>query len=391
MRIGILTYWNSDNNYGQILQCYALQKYLRLHGHDVFLIRYFTPKVKDSILCKIRRNISIKRLIYHFSEQRKIDEKINKYENDLYLKNLELNKLRKFDEFRNNHIITSKKCYYSLAQLRTNPPAADIYICGSDQVWNNSLLNPETEVWYLGFGSNNVRRISYAASIGRLITNKETKKFKQYLQKFDAISVREKSSQCLCEDLGIKDVHVTLDPTLLLSADEYRKIEYSPKNSLKESFLFMYILNVTDKNEIYWDIISEYLRCCGSKLKIVYSSGYVQAREIIKNIKSLQATLPEWLYYIDNSLCVITTSFHGVVFSIKMHKPFIAILLNNKFSKGNDRIISLLNSIGLSDRILNPQIPIKDQIEKPIDWSVVDNNISKLQKESFDFLKINLS
>jgi len=390
MRIGILTYWTSNNNYGQILQCYALQKFLRLQGHEAFLIRYLPHNIKISLFQKIKRNLSVKKLLYRFSPQKKRDKELAAFEHSLYLRNVELDKIRKFDDFKNNYINASQKVYNSMGELRQNPPEADVYICGSDQVWNNSLLSPETSVWYLNFGERGIRRIAYAASIGRDISEYEKKKFKQYLLRFNAISVREKSSLLLCESLGIRHVQVTLDPTLLLPVEEYRKLESAPQDSGVKTYLFMYVLNVSCKDEIYWDKIKAYLSRSRLDFKIVCSSGYMQARELVNEYANLQATLPEWLFYIDNSSYVMTTSFHGVVFCIKMHKPFLVILLTNRYAKGNDRIISLLEAIGLSERIFNPNLQLKMQIEKPINWEMVDENVSKLQQKSFEFLKNNL-
>lgn len=390
MRVGILTYWTSTDNYGQILQCFALENFLRQQGHEAFLIRYSPVFQKDNIVVRIKRNLSLKKILSRLSGQSGQGHKADRHERELFEKNAMLNKERKFDEFREKHIIASEECFHSLKELKKHPPVAEAYICGSDQVWNNSLLKSETGAWFLNFGDKYTKRISYAASIGRNLKDEELKAFRKYLRKFDAISVREKSSELLCKRVGISNAVVTLDPTLLLPANVYRGLEQKPKEDVSKPYLFMYVLNVEDKEEIYWNKIKDYQAESGLDIKTVCSSGYVQARELIDGHSNLQATVPEWLYYIDNSKCVITTSFHGVVFCIKMHKPFLAILLTNRFSKGNDRIVSLLNSVGLPDRVLDPKNPIKKQAEAYIDWTIVDDKICELQRKSFDFLNANL-
>lgn len=385
MRIGVITYWNSNDNYGQILQCYALQKCLRDKGHDAFLIRYLPRSQSLTLGQKIRKHLSPQGIAYLLSKQHKTDKCTYHEEERLRLINLDLNKKRDFEDFRQKHIHSTEIVYRDLRELRNNQPKADIYICGSDQVWNNPLELPETAAWYLAFGNAETRRVAYAASIGRDLNQHELPLFKKYLAAFEKIGVREESTRLLCERLNIKNVQVTLDPTLLLPVEEYRKIASFQSNTGKP-YLFMYVLNVSTSSEIHWEKIREYIEREELDFKIVCSSGYMQARELLEGYRNLQATVPEWLWCIDNARCVITTSFHGVVFCIKMHKPFLAILLTNKYSKGNDRITSLLNTLGLSERIYRPALSVEEQLGKPIYWKDVEHKINELQKQSRNFL-----
>lgn len=387
MKIGIITYWNSDDNYGQQLQCYALQTYLHLLGHNAFLIRYAPSPEKLSFITKIFRKLSIRTLKNFFSySHRQIKRQ------EIYLKgiNSKLNKQRGFEEFRNKYLQVSTEIYYSIEELRICPPQADIYICGSDQIWNNSLMESNSAAWFLDFGAKEVKRISYAASIGRTFTVKELNVFRRFLFAFDAISVREQSSKKLCQQMGFEDVTVTLDPTLLLSMSQYESLIAKEEKDKKHDYLFMYVLNVATQAEIYWDVIQQYLKKKTLDFHIVCSSGYMQARELIKEYKNEQVTISQWLSYIKNAQCVITTSFHGVVFCIKMHTPFLAILLTNRYANGNTRIISLLHSVGLENRIYNSANDILEQMNCPIDWIQVDIKLKELQHISFDFIKKNI-
>lgn len=386
MHIGIITYWSSSNNYGQILQCYALQKYLQSKGHTPFLIRYQPANFKISLIQKIFQNLSFKKIKYRFSKQRKENKKQERIKKQLSLINQELNKQREFEDFRRKNIIYTEKIYKSLKELQQNPPEADIYICGSDQIWNNSLHYKDTLAWYLNFGNRNIPRISYAASIGRDFDAKELIRFKKLLMPFKKISVREYKSKQLCESLGLKNVEVVLDPTFLLPVDEYRKLE--SQKSILESYIFIYILNVKTKEEMYWNAINKYAKGKNLSIRIVSSSGYIEARHLIKEITFEEATIPEWLTLIDNAKYIITTSFHGIVFCLKMHKPFLAILLTNEYSSGNIRIQSLLEKIGLKNRIYNPAYPVETQIEQPINWENVDTRLNELIRESCEFLNI---
>ena len=121
-------------------------------------------------------------------------------------------------------------------------------------------------------------------------------------------------------------------------------------------------------------------------VRVVASSGYLPAQDFLPGYQNEQATIPEWLSLIKHSEFVITTSFHGVVFCLLNHKPFYAVLLNNEFSKGNDRIISLLKTVGLEKRIVSSASDINSIKFVEINWGNVDEKLSKLRKESIDFL-----
>lgn len=384
MKIGILTYWSSSDNYGQVLQCYALQRYLINQGHDAFLIKYNPSNETIPIWRKLINNLSFQKIVYKFSSQRRKDKQNFILEQHLRDFNRKLNVKRQFDEFRHEYIHSTDIVYSSIDELRNSPPEADAYICGSDQVWNNSLLLRNAAAWYLSFGKENVKRFSYAASIGRYLQKEEMPTFRKYLAKFDAISVREDSARELCVQAGFPQTQVTLDPTLMLPIENFRRLEHC--NGFQEHYMFLYVLNVSTQEEIYWKEIQAYLQTTNLALKIVCSSGYMQARELLESHHNIQATIPEWLGYIDDAQCVMTTSFHGVVFCIKMHKPFLAIMLTNKYAKGNDRIISLLHQLDLSSRIYNPNKSIDVQMTPVIDWDKVEQKIFALQKVSREFL-----
>lgn len=385
MKIGILTYWTSSDNYGQQLQCFALQTHLRNQGYDAFLIKYM-PTISVPIWKRILKKMAVHRILFYFCKKKRI----NSEEQKLLRRNLRMNKKRNFEEFRSKFLVSTKNVYYSIDELRKNPPAADVYICGSDQVWNNPLEDNNTAGWFLDFGSSNVKRISYAASIGRELLQYELPQFSKFLANFDAISLREDSTKDICDKLGFSDSVVTMDPTFLLSIEDYLNLLENVQQTEPPAFLFLYILNVTTSDEIYWSNVFKYIQQKNLGVKIVCSSGYYQARELIPGHGNILATIPEWLWYVNNAACVMTTSFHGMVFCLKMNTPFLVILLTNRYSKGNIRIISLLEKLGLEDRIYNPAIPVKEMMEKQIDWDRVNKKLAELQELSFEFLHSNL-
>lgn len=394
MRIGIITFWSSNDNYGQLLQCYALQKYLRQQEHDVFLIKYnpisFDSKRPKEILKNILRPIVYS--VLHFFNPKKFKPYtfyIN--EKKLNRQNKILNRGRKFDEFRDRYIVSTPIEYTSIKQLRNYPPIADIYMCGSDQIWNTVRGN-DSKGYFLDFGKKNVKRIAYSCSIGGKVFNiKEQGLFCNYIKKLDAISVRESSLKHICDSAGRTDAEVIADPTFLLPKESYIELAYTAYKEKYKPYMFLYILNVFSENEIDWSRIEAYIHDKNIGLSLVNGSGACQARPISSTQPVFYATIPEWLNGIKNAECVLTSSFHGVVFSIIMQKPFLAILLTNEFAKGNDRITSLLSELGLSDRIFSSDIPLREQMEKTIDWNTVNVRVQNLSSKAESFLRRHIS
>lgn len=381
MIIGIVTYWSSSDNYGQQLQCFALQKYLIGLGHDAYLIKYM-PTSHIPLWRRIAR--SIKYCLLVSSEQKEKDKKLKL----ICERNKLLNSRRGFKEFRDKYINTTEIVYRNIKELRNNPPDADIYICGSDQVWNNSLQDPDTAGWFLDFGKPTVKRVSYAASIGRDIDSCEINRFTKYLKNFNAISVREQKAYALCHQLGFNKSIIAIDPTLLLNSSDYDSIAIDSNGAdvAGKPYVFIYTLNIRTAEEIYWDDFQEIIAKDGLQIRSVSSSGYLPAQDLLPGIQNEQATIPEWLSLIKHSEYVITTSFHGVVFCLLYHKPFYAVLLQNEYSKGNDRIISLLANVGLENRAIASTQDIEIAQYADICWEEIDKKIYQFRKKSIDFL-----
>lgn len=386
MRIGIVTYWRSSDNYGQQLQCFALQKYLIGLGHDTYLIKYM-PTSHIPLWRRIARSVKYRLLVSSEQKEKDRNTKLISERNKL------LNCRRGFKEFRDKYIKSTEIVYRNIKELRNNPPAADIYICGSDQVWNNSLKDPNTAGWFLDFGKPTGKRVSYAASIGRDIDSSEINRFTKYLKNFNAISVREQKAYALCHQLGFDKSIIAIDPTLLLNSSAYDSIEINSNGTdvAGEPYVFIYTLNIRTAEEIYWDDFQKIIVKDGLQIRSVSSSGYLPARELLPGVQNKQATIPEWLSLIKHSEYVITTSFHGVVFCLLYHKPFYAVLLNNEYSKGNDRIISLLEFLHLSNLIVSNSESLKQINFENIDWIDVDAMIALLRQKSTHFIDDTLS
>jgi hypothetical protein len=334
MKIGIMTFWWSDDNYGQILQCYALQKYLRNAGHDAYLIRYDprndyekTPALRKVI--KAFNPVKLVRYIWYKIKKRTIYDRL-----------AIINTTRNFEDFREKYIKQSEKIYFSYQELLEDPPESDMYIVGSDQVWNPDFLSSKkntnrVKAYFLDFGDTGKKQIAYAASFGKEQTADDfIREITPLLKKFDYVSVREKSGVDICRQCGVKAEWVP-DPTMLLNADDYRILFKNEQSVLPgKPYLFLYLLG----NKTKLSIKAVYQWAKEKKLEVVYVSGNAQ----VDNYKKVCATIPQWISLIDNAEYVLTNSFHGCVFSLIFQKPFIPIMLTGKDVSGmNTRLTSL--------------------------------------------------
>lgn len=378
MKIAILSFTSSENNYGQMLQCYALQTYLRNKGHDAFHVRYIPhaggrSSVRSAAdLAKYLRTYFDWQLVVNYLRKRRYPLDDGR---------------REFASFRENSLRLYDTVYRSIDDLVTSPPEAEAYVAGSDQIWGASLGDPNTAGWYLRFGRATARRVSYAASIGRSLGEGELPVFKRYISELDAVGVREASAVGICERCGI-EARLNVDPTLLLSAEDYGALAggAAAGSIPQKPYLFVYVLNVLYPRDIYWDVFARYADDTGLEVAPVYSSGYFSAYPIIPEREALLPTVPGWLDLLRNARGVVTTSFHGVVFSILFHRPFLVVLLRGKRAGGNDRVCTLLENVGLSVRAFDPQRGVAEQMEAPIDWADVDARLSEMRGSSADYL-----
>lgn len=343
MKIGILTYWWASDNYGQLLQCYALQRYLRDLGHETFIIRYNYNN--EGIRIKVpvwkRALKALNPVIFYKYFERKILRK----------RILEINKVREFDVFRSKYISLSNDFYAKYENLSANPPEADVYIVGSDQVWNFSFtdfsgVKNVVHAYMLDFGRENVKRISYAASWGvSAISDDLRKEITPLLKKFDYVSVREQKGLDLCKQCGVDNAEWVCDPTLLLDAESYRTL-YRENEIRKpqKKYIFVYMLN----NQYEFNLDSIYRFAKERNLDVIFVTGNYKAEKR----KLFYATIPEWLYLIDNAEYVISNSFHCAVFSILFKKQFGVVKLSGIHSGMNTRLDSLFDFFSISERYI---------------------------------------
>jgi hypothetical protein len=341
-------------NYGATLQAYALMKFLQNKNHDVEIINY-----KPVYLCT-RYNF------WYIASQSRYGKlcEISKFFHLLYaLKNYTkryktIERKEPFDKFKKYFLNVTKTIYKSNEELKRNPPFADLFITGSDQVWNSVMPNGKDPAFYLDFVPEGSICASYAASFGQNNIQKEFVHFvKELLNKFKFISVRETTGLRILESIDIKNGTQVLDPVFLLTKQEWSTML---KKQYNEKYLLVYdFIHDPAIEEVAKKIAKE------KKWKIYSINDYKKLQYANKNISN--AGPIEFMELIKSSQMVISNSFHGTAFSIIFEKEFYVFSL--KTLNNNSRMIDFLSLIGLSDR----HISSKDQIKS---------------KEHLDYFKI---
>jgi len=379
--IGIITLQNG-NNYGAMLQIYALSKHLKSLGHDVFIVDYDMTRDKSGILNYLKHPLSLlqkilykKMLTIRFFLKQRQDREGNKTEKlfDVI-----------FDDFRKNHLnITSS--LYNYQKLTNNCPKADVFICGSDQVWAADFFF-SSPAFLLGFVPNNVKKISYAPSFGKNSLEPYLQKiFNHYLRRFDAISVREKSGVDIIKNVSELDATQVLDPTLLLSKNDYAEIiDYSLVPN--KSYIFVYKLS-QDYKLSHW--MSETIKSISERENLAVLSVSTNCLWS-SNEENLYPTPGQLLGLIEKSSISITNSFHGTVFSIILEKKFLSFPRDIFKNKQNLRMIDLLSSLKINDLYCPPFMPI-ELIYKKLDYisshQDINNRLNKFRSISVSFLR----
>lgn len=379
MRIGIITQ-PLKNNYGGLLQNYALQQCLKRFGHKVYTIN--RAYQGDIYLSKQTEQMRFF-----------IKQTIKKFLGRTYLPTKEEYKIitsecRKFVE-QNIQVTNSVKTQDEIIAT-TKEYKFDAFVVGSDQVWR-PMYSPNIYNDFLDFckDNSNVKRISYAASFG--VDNWEfndvqTEECRRLTKLFNAVSVRENSAIELCKRFLGVDATLVLDPTLLLEKEDY--IELVQKAGEKESAgdLFCYILddNATIKNAIHY--IEKQFSLKSYQVKPLKKAFSIKRGDSIS--EHIIPSPTKWLRAFMDAKMVFTDSFHGCVFSIIFNKPFWVI--GNK-ERGNARFDSLLKLFNLEDRRIGLNEINGIDITKGIDWEKVNTIKEEWQKKSLNFLNSHLS
>ncbi|MCM1028059.1 MAG: polysaccharide pyruvyl transferase family protein [Pseudoflavonifractor sp.] len=364
MKIGILTFWKTEDNYGQLLQCYATQTFLRSLGHETFLVKAtngheYVPTFKGLLKDKIRTAYRLKSYPIYLL-RRALG---SAFYTLTHFKLRPHVTCRGFEDFRRQYLNCTQETY-TLGQLRQNPPQADAYVVGSDQIWNTT-----DGIYFLSWAPDNVRKVSMAASFGARHSSPDfCHLIGPWLKRFDLITVRETSGIGICADAGRTDAHLAPDPTLLLRADDYLKIASRPQ--VNEPYLFIYFLGT--RTAINWPEIHRFAKERG--LKIVYVGSQGQEDKYKKE----EPTIGQWLALMANASFVITNSFHCAVFAMQFRRRFMAYPVSGPAAKMNDRLTTLLTPLGLQSRVYAGSLaPIEEEIDYDKVFLTLDDNTAR--------------
>lgn len=336
MKIGIIT-WFSYNNYGTKLQAIALQKYLKNLGHNVKMINFIPPESIENSFGKKERKSIFKKISgkYH-----NIWEKIayQKFRDDFILKKDKLEKII-FKSCELTTKICSDEEYIAICN------EFDILVCGSDQIWNPNWYH---KYYFADFEKIQTERISYAPSFGvELIPDDIRNELKMSLLKFQKITVRENTGGKIVQMILGNNPEVVVDPTLLLSADEWNEF-LDIGEDVNKPYAVCYLLG---KNMNHWHAITRYVKDKKLKLRIIpqYGRDYFRNGEILSD-----AGVEDFVKNISKAEVVFTDSFHATVFSVLYQRQFYTFerFKEDDNSSQNSRVKDFLERLDLSYNLI---------------------------------------
>lgn len=337
-------------NYGSVLQAYALQNYINSKGIRCDIINYLMPYDYEKY--------KLFRVGYYKSRPQT-------FVSDIIFLGKNIKRKNKFNEFRNKYLSITSKVYRNWNEMIPLNQSYDGFICGSDQIWNFDCTNGVDPAYFLKFADRNKVIAAYAPSMAQVEFNCTFEnEISSLINRFDYISVREKSSKNFIEKLTNKPVQIVCDPTMLLPVSRYRSIEILPHE--KKGYVFVYLLEYNAQLIRYANQISK-----EKNIPLIYISNIsIKAGKQFSNGKGMYGIGPEeFLGYIDACEYLITNSFHATVFGILMHKRFITF----KTTKSYPRLVDLLARLKLEKRIYSE----KNAIDDTIDYNFVDKMLDE--------------
>lgn len=375
MKIGILTQ-PLHYNYGGILQAYALQTVLRRLGHEPWILQrdhdYRLPKYwwKYNVMNVAR--LLLRRPLAPFT-----------WEVDRHPES------RLTHEFLAKHVCPRTGYLRTTRALREECRRLGIeaYVVGSDQVWR-PVYSPCLSNYFLDFlaPDDPAPRVAYAASFGTdewEYSRRQAVRCGRLLRRFTAVSVREAGGVSLCRRLGREDAVQVLDPTMLLDTTDYEQLAAGAPASSGD--LFCYVLDRTPaKRRLLQDVCTHTGRHAFEVMPAIIG----QRRK--ENEANIYPAPERWLRAFMDAEAVVTDSFHGSVFSILFHRPFVAL---GNAARGQARFTALLSRFGLEKRLLSQSASpeeIAGVLREPVDWADVEARRTRLRDASLQFLTQNL-
>ncbi|MBU5434324.1 polysaccharide pyruvyl transferase family protein [Pseudoflavonifractor sp. MSJ-37] len=364
MKTGLITF-HFAHHYGAQLQAYATMRAIQGLGHECEIIDFRLPHTT--------------RTNELFKKSRSVRAMASDAHTALHYPAFKA-RYDRFNAFVAEQMVLSPRQYTSFRQLKEDPPAYDVYVAGSDQIWNpNIFADKQFEPAFLLDFVRQGRKIAYAPSLGTpVLPPPYDAQFKGYLASFDALSAREKRGQVLIREVAGRDARVVLDPTLLLTAEQWGELALPPKE--QGPYILCYF--VSDPGEVapYAQALSE-----RTGWPIVQLAG---ARRKIPGAKELvfDAGPREFLGLFQHAACVCTNSFHGSVFSLQFDRPFFTSMSPKERADPTwSRIYSLLSRLGCADRIVG--LDSTAPVDAPMDYAAIHARLAEARSDSLAYLK----
>ena len=356
-KVKMLTFHNAEN-YGATLQAYALKETLKELGVNPEFVNYENEKILSDY--KLIRTNSLKSFF-----------------SSLWYLPRNLKRKRSFKSFSDRYLDTNSKVYLSKEDIEKDIESGEIFVAGSDQIWNPDLTDGLSDVYTLNFEREDIKKIIYGASLGNEeLLQKNASDFKVKLASLDLISVREQSVIRPLEEVCDKKVEQVIDPTLLLNKDTWDKLitENNTISLTSEKYILVYTLFESDE---VTKIANHLSKVTG--LKIVHFRKYNAYENELMNLYSYGPV--DFVNAFKNAAYVITNSFHGTVFSLIFERKFYSVLPSIRAG----RIKDLLNDLGLNKRIVQDMDQIN--LEDEIDYMSTKEKIDVLKSKSIEYLK----
>ena len=375
-RIGIVTL-SKVNNYGAELQAFATQHALQLMGYDAEIIDYlyFTnPRHKKtkgskpnfSMPLKLKVIVALYPWLQRYKRLKQDKTILNKRDHS-------------FESFHKENTKFSKE-YRTAESLAAAKMDYDVYIVGSDQVWNPynyTSLDP----YFLKFAPQDKTRISYASSFGVSALPEHTRTYyEKALRSLNAVSVREENAVQLVKDVAGVEAQWVLDPTLLLTGEEWIKYGHAVEG-LPDRFVLIYEVTPCGYVKQLALNAAEELGC--KVVRITCDASRQESDDEVINV--MNAGPAEFIWLFSKATMVVTNSFHGTAFSLNMQKDFFVVTPERK--KNNSRQKSLLRLVGQENRLLVEGVPMPDKDKYGVDYSTVNPLLAEARGKSLNYLK----
>lgn len=378
-KAAILTWCNNNGptNYGQILQCYAMQKNLERWGFDSFVVQYRRKDYRDIFK-------------HNFSNKTALGRRLNSYFEQKYnIKVIEKEKTKRvelFWDFISRYIRLTAPCYTKEA-VEYETKDCKLLVCGSDQIWNPLWVN---EVLLLGFGNDKQRRVSYAPS-GIFYEDEKSvisyKNMAPYIEKLDVVTVREQCGADILSKYVNKEIKVMPDPTILLSAADWDSA--AVERMIEEDYIFCYVMGSIRP---YQMVLRELMKRYGVQ-KIVYiPSNLVSDGKFLWLEQFAEVGPAEFISLIKYAKAVCTDSFHGTVMSVLYGKPFYNVSRKQPGSEkygGAERIENLLVELEIKTRTVRNVKELRYMEDIP--YESVNKRLNKIRLETDNFWKNKLT